>query len=444
MKLNYLFGSALISAFLMTGPAHAQLVSCDVFLQGNHVEVGVSPTGSYGSSNVAPSGYHGDVPGGSSYHPCGATATGSHLGFVADPELTGWDTSASSHYWGDYFLPGSPFEGWSIQLGGIDTQYQAYNTISAGFHGPLTGSNTSYLSSVEGVTGTWQGMADSIGITQVTTVDTGALYFTTKVTFTNYAVAPMNNIYYMRSVDPDNDQTWPGGNFTTNNVITYQVPDSMNASVVSAAGLSSALSIMYLGTTDTNAVSFIYNAWPLTASVDLSTVYNKTYGTAYYDVGVNHPGDIGIGLVIKVPHLASVDSAGDSVARVTSTSTLHPANTASFSFFYAFGHKGLDSALHSFSHTTNPGTLGINPLNQEVPVNVFPNPAKDAISITGLNITDHLAMYDLMGRRVNINWSVTSAGTNSYQLSNLPSGTYLLAVTDMGGNIRSRTPICKM
>jgi hypothetical protein len=137
--------------------ARAQMDSCNVFLQGHYVEVGISPVGSFGSSIGAPAGYHGNVNDGSSYNSsCGLATTGTpHLGFVADPAMDGW-TVGTPPYMGDYFLPGSPFEGWELQVGSSGS-VQAFNGDTA-FDGSLasvsSGANISYSDSGGIVTST--------------------------------------------------------------------------------------------------------------------------------------------------------------------------------------------------------------------------------------------------------------------------------------------------
>ena len=98
MKQIYLT-TLFLSAFAFM--AQAQIVGSEVFLQGDYVEVGMSQCGSYGTVNNAPSGYH----------PRGGG--GGRLGFVADQGQDGWSVG-SPDYCGDYFLPGSPEEGWAI------------------------------------------------------------------------------------------------------------------------------------------------------------------------------------------------------------------------------------------------------------------------------------------------------------------------------------------
>jgi Secretion system C-terminal sorting domain len=430
MRPIYTIKSALFtSAIALSFGAQAQMVGTDVFLRGAYVEVGIGHLGYYGSDAAAPSGYH----------PHGSTK----VGFVADPGMTGWSTG-SSHYMGDYFLPGSPFEGWDLQVTSDAVRCQGYNTGSSGSAfvtsggGPYTGANLSYSTSGSTVIGTWQGTIDSMTVTQVTTLDTNALYFTVAVTFTNLAVAPKDDIYYFRSLDPDNDETWLGGGFSTNNIINSQNPGVSGVAEVTATGLSSMAPTLSLASPDTASRAVIYNSWPISISTDLATVYNETYtgSGSQFTAGVPDNGDIAIGLIMHVPHLATVDSAADSVLRVTSTAVRHPANSATIHYFYAFSPAAVDSAIAHYNAPST-HTLGIQNVNATADINVFPNPATNLVNVTGLLATDKLTVYDLMGREV------LQPQSGRFSVSSLPAGHYIIAVSDANGNVRSRTKLQK-
>jgi len=436
MKSMHLLKSAVIGGLLLTTvSANAQMVGSDVFLRGQYLEIGIGNLGYYGSGGNAPSGYH----------PHGFT----NLGFVADPAMDGW-TVGTPPYMGDYFLPGSPFEGWELQVNG--KRALSYNNgpgttfAYGGGMGACTGGNVSYTASGSTVSGVWQGLIDSIILTQTTSFDTLSLYFNVQITLTNTAYAPKNNIYYIRTLDPDNDETWPGGSFNTNNVIDHQVKDT---TVVTATGLSSSAPTLSLGTTDTNATAVIYNSWPLSVYLGLDSIYNQTYTTGtYYTQGVNYPGDIAIGLLVYVPHLATVDSATDSLARTTGGAKRHPANSATFNYFYAFSPAAVDSAIVNANKTTPvtpPGTgLGVNNINAVNDVKVYPNPSKNIINIAGLDMSDNITMYDMMGRTVHNNWEINSRGINTFSMNNIAAGSYLIVVGDANGNIKARVPMRKL
>jgi hypothetical protein len=425
MKPVYLIKSIIAGGFvLLAGNANAQMVGPNVFLQGRYVEMGISTHGSYGAS-TSPTTYHS--------HMASPGVPGGPLGFVADPDMDGW-TVGTPAYMGDYFYPGTPFEGWEIQ---IDTlRHQEFNMS------PTTlGANIAYNVSGSKVSGTWEGIFDSVKITQVTTIDTNDVYFTIHVTLTNLSATAKNNIYYLRTLDPDNDQTWTGGGFPTSNRIDHQALDT---AVVSGTGFSSSHPYLGLGTTDTGATALVYANWPLPATLDMSTMYNQTYTdpATLYAQGSTNTGDVAIGLIKYIPHLATVDSATNMVHRTTATYPLHPANTSSFTFFYSFSHDATDSAIKKLN-APHPGTLAIKNINV-ADVKVYPNPSKDIVNITGLSITDHIALYDMMGRQANQSWNVSREGTNTFHYGSIPAGAYLLVVTDTNGNVKSKAAIRKM
>jgi hypothetical protein len=426
--------AAIIS--VLSTKSNAQMVGTNAFLRGQYVEVGIGDQGFYGSSASAPTGYH--------PHCLGCFGSGT-IGFVADVGMDGWATGTPP-YMGDYFLPGSPFEGWDMQIKGKRVQGYGGGTgfvFSGGMSG--TGANVSVVASGSKVIATWQGTFDSVILTQQTILDTNDLFFIVKITLTNTAVAPKDSIYYFRSLDPDNDETWPGGGFPTHNVILHQA-NIDTVSVVTATGYSSTAAYLALGTADTASRAVIYNAWPITVSQDLAAVYDGTYagGAVFYGpLGTDHPGDIAIGLIQFIPHLATVDSAADSVLRTTASTTLHPANTATFTYFYSFGPAATDSAIvHSKIAPAATTPTGIKNMNSTA-VKVYPNPSKDYVSITGLTTSDHITLYDMMGRVTDQNWAVGHDGTNTFRYNNVPSGAYILSVTDADGKIKARVPLRK-
>ena len=103
----------------------------------------------------------------------------------------------------------------------------------------------------------------------------------------------------------------------------------------------------------------------------------------------------------------------------------------------------MDSAIAKL-HMLSPITLGISNINNIEAVNVFPNPSRDIVNITGLTSSDKVSLYDMLGRSADMNWIVTHDGMNTFRYGNVPSGAYILIVTDAQGNIKSRTPVRKM
>ena len=409
---------------LLAATANAQMVSGNVFLKGHYVEAGITTLGSFGAA-LPPAGYH-PFPAGSS------------LGFVADPAMDGW-TVGTPPYFGDYFYPGSPYEGWDIQ---VDSNIGNATTEAGAFSGGLTGVNTSYSASGSSLTAVWQGTFHGLSIQQVTTMDTLSLYFRITVTLTNTDVIAHNNIYYFRGLDPDNDET-RGGSFATNNTVVYNQPTD-SVSLVTATGTDYPEAYLALGSADTNARAVIFNDWPLSfylspaGSNNLAEIFDGTSSIGAVYSGSDN-GDIGIGIVFNIGHLAPLDSAADSVGRTTSG--LHPANSQTFSYFYSFSPAASDSALAAGPTGTRP--TAITYTNLPTDIQVFPNPFTNVLNVTGLSLNDHVQVVDMMGRTLYTRVNAASNSMASFTLSGLSTGTYLFIVSDQEGRIKARVPLQK-
>ena len=206
----------MVLCLLNTNKISAQIVGADCFLKGEFVEVGINTCGAYGSPVSPPVGYH---------------PTEGGLGFVADWESDGWD-AGSPDYCGDYFVPGSPVEGWQVQIGP-----DVWTNTDQGCGGAaIPGDVTDYTFAAGIYTGTWVGNivtgSTDLEITQITTLPEDKLYFVTRILLCNNGDEALNDVYYKRNVDPDNDQPW-SGDFTTDNIIVYQPPIDDQALVTS-------------------------------------------------------------------------------------------------------------------------------------------------------------------------------------------------------------------
>ena len=303
------------SALFYGQQSQAQLVGTEAFLQGNFVEVGVATNGAYGSGTDAPAGYH-------------PRGVGNFLGFVSDPAKDGWAVG-TPNYIGDYFLPGSPQEGWDIQYNNVWAQAWRGGGATS-FTGGLTGSCTGYSSSGTKVTATWEGSTGPLSIKQVTTLRTDKLYFVTKVTIKNTSAATVNRIYYERTVDPDNEVATPGGgSFTTINKLEFRLPNKKTKTLVSGTGETLG-AYLGLGTKDCRAKPYIVKS-SLTPSDSLSVMFNDTAKestTAIFrfdEPDTAYITDVGIGVIFNIGELLPGDSTNLSYAYVLSTADLDSA-----------------------------------------------------------------------------------------------------------------------
>lgn len=197
----------------------SQIVDANAFLKGNYVELAIGPCGAFASTVAAPVGYH----------PRTDNFTG-FLGFTADPAKDGW-TTGSPDYVGDYFMPGSPEEGWGITIGTSN-----FNNNELCQQNDIPGSIISYFSNTSEVSAEWEGTIGGLLIRKRTYIPMNSLYFITEVNILNSTDSIINDIYYMRNVDPDQGELTPGGGstFNTLNSIVYQNPDPCNKAFVSA------------------------------------------------------------------------------------------------------------------------------------------------------------------------------------------------------------------
>jgi gliding motility-associated-like protein len=346
---------ALALTILFSQKAVAQLTSCNVFLQGQHIEVGVNWNGAYGSSVATPGtgycghSYHPKGPAGEGNSPsCGGACYtgGQNLGFVADPDKDGWGVGLPYTYYGDYFLPGSPQEGWCIQ--GDTSIGWAFNDGGCGtvISANITGSNVSYTTAGKRIFTTWTGQFDSMQVTQVTTLDTSTVFFTVYMTIRNLGHIARKNIYYLRTLDPDNAEP-ETFNFSTYNRIEYQMPNPETKVLVSATGEESngdtiQAAFLGLGTKDCRAKCFIHLRTGLepttshgsfTLEPTLDSMYNGNASQGgsplyLYKQDSSYTSDVGISLAFKL---------GD----------IDPNDSTTFAYAYILRKGDIDSAFAS-------------------------------------------------------------------------------------------------
>jgi hypothetical protein len=173
-KLSSVF-LLIIATTLLPKKTLAQLLGDNAFLQGAWVEAAIGANGSMGSNRVVPTGYHTRSPSFNFYDPgLGAFtgATASRLMMTYDAGHDGWTSGipviaagawAPGGFFGDYSMPGTPYEAWSVQINGVrgDALFYTFGGASTGYTGalPITGTVTGYTNVAGNKTGTWQGAA---------------------------------------------------------------------------------------------------------------------------------------------------------------------------------------------------------------------------------------------------------------------------------------------
>jgi hypothetical protein len=404
----------------------AQLKDCNAFVKGRYVEVGVNFDGSYGSSVPPPAGYHPNVFNKSKNTgpSCFADTTRSMLGFVSDPAKDGWTVSAPGmpNYMGDYFAPGAPYESWGILSDGLSGKHVCYDPGTY-----VDGTNVRYRTAGSRVGSEWEGIFDSLLITQRTILDTSNTYFVLRVKIKNLAKRKRGNIYYMRNLDPDNDVQWSGGGFPTDNKIDHQNPNSSNIAMVSATGLgfTAALDYCAMASKDARAKAFINDKWPLRERID--SIYNESVrplGYHYDSLTMIPNQDIAIGLAFKIDSLPAYDSTFLLIAYMFRGDD--------------FGTAPDDDGL--FPDEKKPSAISDVSVRDHAPIEVGPNPFNNELSISGLQEGDKVCVYDLQGKQID---NIPNLGTQLWDTKSIAPGTYILRIYDKEGSVLRRQLIQK-
>lgn len=338
------FLSFFIGIIVFHHHTYAQLVGDNAFMLGRWLEVGIAPNGSWGNTMPVPAGYTTRTGSALSYVDpiTGTTATGNGLDFSYDQGHDGWAVGSPAWY-GAFFLPGTPFDGWQIQM--EDTMSSAFyssgrfdTTLGGTFGGTVDG--YSFVPATCGnpqsyFEGIWDGYAglhragwhNALRIRQVNHLDTNASWLNVTTTFVNTTNDTIHGIYYQATADPDNDETTPGGSFPTNNHIAYQ-GDALNRHEVWARPPSAHQDAFSgLATMDCRAQVLIYQSWPppMVTGNNLDRVWAHTttsMGTCYYPLGsTTLSQDIAYAVIFNVGDLPPHDSTFVSYAWIFSDTT---------------------------------------------------------------------------------------------------------------------------
>lgn len=301
--LMFVVGSCLIDGAPM---GLADEVGGEVFLQGDYIEVGIDHDGYFGTDGNSPAGYH--------------NIGRDELGFVADWGKDGWLIGSPAQS-GDYFLPGSPAQGFSVEWGSdINFSNNGFGTYQIPTSSLVETSSGSRLSAV------WSGNAtsgsDQLKVTRTVTFSQDGMFFRIDVELENTGSTTLSSVEYTENVDPDQDRDLPGGGFETSNYISYQPGHSGNTdqALVVAKGTNYPVLTLGLGTIDSRAKVF-------------------------YGSGLVHsdPDEILIADMPPNPGSPHVEDWG--IAMAFDLGTLLVGDTFSFAYVYVLSEDDLDDAM---------------------------------------------------------------------------------------------------
>ena len=269
----------------------SQISGGQAFLQGEFAEVGVRANGAFGSTNV-PTGFHQNVT--------------NCLGFRVDRAYDGWGNSATTDD-GDFFCPGSPFEGWQFKVGANFAKNDNSVTNISGAVSDLQTTGSAQCVS-------WNSASPYNGITvsqrYCVPIDGQALH--TDVTLENTSGASINDIYFGRGFDPDDftgTGTVPLCNGVPASTNTYQSCNAVTGQGTEAQATARWGNGAFIALQSFDARARVARQTGGFSSPDPSTIWaagntSATSGTYRGDIG-EFPADAGLYVALNVPTLGA-------------------------------------------------------------------------------------------------------------------------------------------
>ena len=250
----------------------------NAFLYGDNIEVGISPDGAFGSRVVSPAGkFQGRI-----------------LGYISDPSEDGFQHS----YHGDFFIHGYPEEGWAITVNGTNynnnrnIQYTAASKTVPGSLGNFQTTTTTRKV-------TWEGSIEGLNITQNFRIYASGLSVIIDVELENTTTETMHDVYYMRTVDPDNNFKTNNSTVTKNTIIR-QGGDGGGAIVIAEQDDGSILGLSGEGANSRVTYGNIIFQEQVISYRNPLSVYE---GTDHLKNSGSHTGDESIGIAFKFDHI---------------------------------------------------------------------------------------------------------------------------------------------
>ena len=185
------------------------------FIRNSYVEMGIGPEGAFGEAGY-PAGWH-------------YRSNSGQLGFVANPQRNEW-----ASFYGDFFSPGSPLEGWGLESNGVSrVNFNGSTGISGTIGEPAC--EIDLCGNLGGAV-EWSGSVDGLAVSIQYGIVNDEVYIVQTVTVENVSDAPVFDVYWFRNVDPDNSVMTGHGYATTNTIMAQPVGDATLAAVKATGG----------------------------------------------------------------------------------------------------------------------------------------------------------------------------------------------------------------
>ncbi len=303
--------------------AHTASNSSGIFLGGNYIELGIrtnSDVGKFGA-DTNPGGLF-----------TGRTGTNSGIGLVADAD--GFENGAALNI--DYFMPGNPEEGF----------YAGYKVNGIAVTGKNFGTSVTDTSVGNFLSANVSGSLGSGVLQVVQSISFGVndKFFKNTVTVTNNSSDSLDEVRFMRSLDPDNTVDKNGSNVTINTIdYTFDASDDM--AVVSAKSLSGD---NYYTTASNNQAVILYYSKDNRAKVGIGT--SGLSPTGIYDSNI-YSNSAAKGSSRNVDSYISI---------AFDAGTLAPGESASFVYFTVLDNRSISSIIDDLNRPILSSDISIN------------------------------------------------------------------------------------
>ncbi|MDC3336852.1 gliding motility-associated C-terminal domain-containing protein [Flavobacteriales bacterium] len=298
-----------------TSTGFSQIYGGEGYLIGTAAEVGLSGQWGYEGS---------DINLGQPPTPIHFRSNSFNLfGFVADPTFSGW-----VNFDGDFFTPGSPENGWGMEIGG-SSGISLHNNCSSGGINDIPGALSNYVNNAGCMSIDWNGGTSASGVDVSVAITYSMkqndLFYTTEVTITNDGATALDSIFYYRNVDPDNNVEL-SGSYQTTNTIVANPPSTCNKAHVTAeqttpwdsylgfAAIGENFRVCHGGFSNRNASNMWFGntAIPLTTTVGSVTNADEAISLSYL-IETIPPGGSETFKFVVILNAAGADAAFDNL-----------------------------------------------------------------------------------------------------------------------------------
>lgn len=353
---NYIFSLLLVFTFLKVNLIEAQMVGPNAYIKATSVEIGIDGQGGFEGCSTTTSP---PLPG---MH----FRSGNPLfGFVANPQINLWST-----FDGDFFTPGSPENGWGVEIGTTGGASASNNAM--GIFG-IPGAITDWTHNFNCYSSDWEGDLNTSGTDLHFKINyylqETDLFYTTTVSITNNTSATIPELFYYRNLDPDNNVSISLDYSTTNKIVSQPGTGCNLAHVSATSVVPAAQPQSYVGFA---AVGANWKAnYGGFSNRDGSNIWNGSVAGFTQTVGSTTFHDKAISLAYKIQNLA-------------------PGATEVIKFVVILDNASSSQAINNLLYLSYPGSTGVTPqactpYTDTIPTCGGPVP----ISVTGTNLTDY-------------------------------------------------------